>query len=91
MKKTLLIAALAALVPTLAVALEPNVSFTLDAVKDLRERARYPEWSQPVAPGGWGGAIDLQHGRGQAALALQDVAQIAPDTVFDESVRDRVG
>lgn len=51
MKKNLVFAALAALLAPAAHAADARTGFTLDAVNDLRERARFPEWSQPVLPG----------------------------------------
>lgn len=52
MKKTLFIAALSALaLPGIVSAVEPRITFAQDTIKDLRERARFPEWSQPIAAG----------------------------------------
>lgn len=50
MRKTML-AALAALLPAAGFAAGPQINFAAEAARDLRERARMPEWTQALAPG----------------------------------------
>ncbi len=50
LKKFICAALLTSLVPA-AIAAAPSINLALDAAKDVRERARFPEWSRPVLAG----------------------------------------
>lgn len=89
MKKLLLTALAGLCLSPAAVAADARVDFTLQAVQDLRERARFPEWSQPVAAGH---ADPLAEQRRPTRQALAGPQGAAPTlTVWASTISARPG